>query len=153
MEINLNKEELNKLLKYLPQKEIKLRRKLNRRLSPIKPQSRKSKGREFQKQVCKDIAEKFGFEFNQRKDNSEVKFRPMGQSGVDIILLGEARKLFPFSIECKNTNKLTLETFKQAIENEEKEMNWLIIQKRKGLKNPIAILDWYVFLEFWNTEQ
>jgi len=63
----------------------------------MKTASCKSKGRELQKYVAKTVAEAFGLH------SDDVVSRPMGSGGTDIMMSPLAQKLFPVSIECKNT--------------------------------------------------
>ena len=74
----------------------------------------------------------------------------MGQSGVDVILRGEAKRLFPFSIECKSAEQFSLNAAReQAQANQAKETDWMIVHKRKAWSSPIVILDWNVFIEMY----
>lgn len=66
------------------------------------PQSRKSKGRRFQQQVIKMLIDALEI------DPADIENRSMGCNGEDVILSNAARKKFPFSIECKNTEKLNI---------------------------------------------
>lgn len=112
----------------------------------IKISSRKAKGRNLQKWVCNKIANIFGIDYRQEDDDCPLHSREMGQSGVDIILRGELNKLFPYSIECKSSEKLSLKkTIKQVKLNQKKDTDWLIVYKHKGIKKPIVIMDWEAF--------
>lgn len=64
----------------------------------MKPQSRKSKGREFQKTLVAQIYEAF-----PELEEGDVEWCSMGAGGIDIILSPKARRVFPISIEAKNT--------------------------------------------------
>ncbi|MFA5744082.1 MAG: hypothetical protein WC936_04650 [Candidatus Nanoarchaeia archaeon] len=64
--------------------------------------SGKSKGRELQKYVASSICESFML------PESEAVSRPMGSPGSDIIMSERARKVFPFSIECKRQESLNV---------------------------------------------
>ena len=65
----------------------------------MKTSSAKSKGRELQKYVVRVINKVFKDKF----ECGDVVSRPMGSSGVDIMMSPNARKNLPLSIECKNT--------------------------------------------------
>jgi hypothetical protein len=164
MNLNLNGKEIDMIIDALGKnsecfvnckKEIlkidKILKKMHRALKPTKTSSRKAKGRSLQQWVCKAISRMIGIPYDQQDDNCEIHSREMGQSGVDIVLRGEARKLFKFDIECKNTEKLNLyNTIEQAKANNLlEERKWLVVHK-KNRTDPIVIMDWNVFEELWN---
>lgn len=73
------------------------------------PQSRKSKGRRLQQHVANRIKDTF---FLSDKD---VKSLPMGSQGADVWLSTFAFQHFPFSIECKAQEKISIwEAYEQA---------------------------------------
>ena len=117
----------------------------------IKVSSAKGKGRGLQYWVCDRIAEMFGIEFVQSDDDCLIQSRPMGQHSVDIILRGELKKKFPFSIECKSQEKLALpEWIRQARENVLPNTYWMLIFKKHTLgSKPIVCMDFETFLEFY----
>lgn len=105
---------------------------------PIKISSRKGKGRNLQKWVCKIISDIVGIPWGKDED---IEPRPMGQSGVDVILRGEAKNIFPFSIECKNQESWNVHKWiKQTKQNEKDGTDWLLVCKRNKSK-PVVILD------------
>jgi hypothetical protein len=107
--------------------------------------SAKGKGRNLQHWVCERISSITGIPCGQ-DDDSLIKSREMGQHGTDVILRGEAQKAFPFSIECKNSEQLSIvDTIEQVKANKKEGTDWLIIHKRKALSNPIVIIDWDTF--------
>ena len=69
----------------------------------MKPRSAKNKGKRLQNNVRDLILEKF----NQLEPD-DVRSITMGDSGEDVLLSPAARKLFPFSVECKNQEKLNV---------------------------------------------
>lgn len=95
----------------------------------IKPSSAKAKGRRWQQEVGRSCAECIGLEFGK---DCAIDSREMGQSGVDIKVIGEkAKKLFPFSVECKNAERWSLfEWIKQAQKNQLPETDWLLFLNR-----------------------
>lgn len=107
--------------------------------------SRKAKGRNLQKWVC----DKFSLLTNipwGSEDDMEIQSRPMGQSGVDVILRGSAAAVLPLSVECKSTEKLGIETtVEQAKKNKKDGTDWVIVHKRKKFRKPIVIIDWDFF--------
>lgn len=68
----------------------------------MKPSSAKAKGASFQKDIRDAIIDVLGVE------QDDVLSRSMGANGEDIMLSPAARKLFPYSIECKRTERLNL---------------------------------------------
>lgn len=80
----------------------------------MKTSSAKAKGRRFQQWVAQQIG--LVLDIPVEKDG-DIESRPMGQSGSDIILRGEARKRFPYGVECKNVESLSIwAALKQAEE-------------------------------------
>lgn len=129
----------------------RLIKKFERAEKKIKVSSAKGKGRNLQYWVCERIAKIFGIKFVQSDDNCLIQSRPMGQHSVDIILRGELRKKFPFSIECKCQENLFLpEWIRQARENVLPDTHWMLIFKKQTIGgDPIVCLDFKTFLEFY----
>jgi len=68
--------------------------------------SRKAKGRRLQKEIAEYISKLTGI---PAQKDGDIESRPMGQSGRDVILRGEAKKMFIFhGIECKNREALNI---------------------------------------------
>lgn len=144
----LKKADINKYTKS-EQKELKLlERQLERDLKPIKVRSAKNKGKNLQNKVCEKLSDVLDIPWSNSDDEALIQSRQMGHAGVDIILRGEARNRFPFSIECKSTETFNLMgTLNQAKSNIIENTDWLIIYKNKKLKSPIVIIDFDVFLQ------
>lgn len=70
----------------------------------MRPQSCKAKGRRLQQDVCKMIVESA----NGLLEKDDVRSTSMGAPGEDVLLSPAARKRFPFSIECKNVEKINI---------------------------------------------
>lgn len=131
----------------------KLIRKLERAEKKIKTSSAKAKGRNLQYWVCCKIADFFHIEFNQQEDECLIHSREMGQHNVDIILRGYVKKQFPFSIECKNQETISIKDWiKQAKTNEQENNYWMLIFKNKEIKNPVVCLDFETFLKFYRMQ-
>lgn len=112
----------------------------------IQTSSAKAKGRNLQYWVCERIANIFNVKFKQKNDDSLIQSRPMGQSGEDIILRGELRKQFPYSIECKCCENLSLASWiRQAKSNASEDRNWLLVVKKKTIGETIVIMTWETF--------
>lgn len=67
------------------------------------PRSRKNKGKRLQNTIRDMILERFS-----ELEPDDVTSTLMGDSGTDIKLSPLARRKFPYSIECKNTEKLNV---------------------------------------------
>ena len=88
----------------------------------------KAKGRNLQNEICQRIAKITGIPWGKDQD---IEGRPMGQSGVDVCLRGEAKKMFDFQIECKYQEKWSLfQWIKQAKANLKDGENWLLFFRR-----------------------
>ena len=141
---------LLKILSELPEsKDIKrIKKKLQKEIKPIAISSRKSKGREFQKTICQKISSKTNINWGY-EDDMKIQPRLMGQSGVDIILRGKAKDKFPFAIEAKNQESLSLwNTIEQAVKNQGDYQYWIVMHKKNN-KSPIAVLDLDDFLDIY----
>lgn len=87
---------------------------LKRRGAPIRPQSSKQKGRRFQQEIVNLLLKVAGIKL----EPDDIRSTSMGAPGEDVLFSPAARRLFPFSIECKNVEKLNIwEAIKQAKEN------------------------------------
>lgn len=125
---------------------------LERDVKPIKVRSAKNKGKNLQNRVCELLS---GFTHIPwgNKEEFLIQSRPMGQHGVDVILLGEARDKFPFSIECKSTEAFSFaKTIEQAKANVKEGDDWMIIHKSSKLNKPVVILEFETFLEHYFKE-
>lgn len=108
--------------------------------------SAKAKGRNLQQWVCRKISELTDIPYEQSDDQCDIHSREMGQAGCDIILRGEARKLFPFSVECKASESLNLkDTVDQARNNAYHGTDWLIVHNKKAVKDTLVIMSWDTF--------
>ncbi len=127
--------------------------KLNRTKNTISVSSRKQKGRLLQYWCSERIAKLFNVKYEQGNDSSEVSSRPMGQHGTDIILRGKVKKLFPFSIETKSSESMSLPAFiKQAKDNTEKGNEWMVVYRSRMINDPVVIIEWNTFEKLWKKE-
>lgn len=69
----------------------------------MKVQSAKQKGRRFQQEVCKKL-----LEIASGLEQDDIRSASMGAPGEDVLFSPAARRQFPFSIECKNVEKLSI---------------------------------------------
>ena len=73
---------------------------------PISVASRKAKARRLQNDIAKRISQTTNI---PAQKDGDIEPRPMGQTGRDVILRGEAKKKFIFhGIECKNQEALNI---------------------------------------------
>ena len=107
----------------------------------MKTRSAKNKGKRLQNKVRDLILEKFN-----TLEPDDVRSTTMGDSGEDVLLSPAARKKFPFSVECKNQEKINIwESLKQAETNSNNHTP-LLIFKRNRTKT-YAVLEFDKLLE------
>ena len=83
-------------------------------LKVMKTSSGKAKGRRLQNKIRDLLLE----HFSDKLEPDDVKVAIMGESGEDIKLSPAARRLIPYSFECKNQEKLSIwSSLEQAAEN------------------------------------
>jgi len=122
---------------------LKIKRALEKK--PIKISSRKAKGRNLQKEICRKIADMLKIEYDQQDDRCLIHSREMGQAGSDIILRGDVYDRFPFSVECKATEQIALPSFmEQAKQNTKADQFPLVVIKNKKLP-PTVVMEWETF--------
>ena len=99
----------------------------------MKPQSAKAKGRRLQQQFRELLIEELGIH------PEDIESRSMGAGGEDLIMARAARQKFPYSIECKNVEKLNVwEAQKQAEENS-KDYEPVVVMKKNNHKTLVVI--------------
>ena len=80
----------------------------------MKTRSGKAKGRRLQNKVRDVLLE----HFSEELEPDDIRTAIMGETGEDIKLSPAARKLIPYSFECKNQEKLNIwSSLEQAEEN------------------------------------
>lgn len=108
----------------------------------ISVQSAKSKGRNLQKWTAGKIAELLGIPYGP---DELIASRPMGQSGTDIVLKGEAAEKFKWSVECKCQESWSIPAWiEQARKNQGTDTDWLLVVKRSRIA-PVVVMDAEVF--------
>ena len=111
----------------------------------MKTSSAKSKGRRLQQWVRSLLIKTFDLE------PDDVRSTSMGANGEDILLSSNARVIFPYSIECKNVEKLNLwEAWKQAEANAGGYEPLLIIKRNR--QKPLAVVDAEHFIGALNED-
>ena len=99
----------------------------------MKPQSCKAKGRNLQKWVRDQLIEQLNIH------PEDIESRSMGAGGEDLIMARAARQKFPFSVECKNVEKLNVwEAYEQAKVNAGTYEP--IVVMKKNHKKPLVVI-------------
>lgn len=102
----------------------------------IKPSSAKAKGRKHQQWVRDKIYETF-----PQLEDGDVRSTSMGAGGEDLQLSPAARKVFPYSVECKAYKSFAVyKVLDQAAENAPQGVEPIAIIKGDRRK-PLAVLD------------
>ena len=104
--------------------------------------TRKAKGKRLQKYVCNLILKAFPI----LSEQDVVSIR-MGRPGEDVQLSDKAKKIFPYSIECKNQERMKYlwEAYEQAISNSKNLEPLVIIKINK--KKPLVVIDAEYFIK------
>ena len=103
----------------------------------MKTRSAKNKGKRLQNDVRDLILETF-----QELEPDDVRSTTMGDSGEDVLLSPAARKLFPFSVECKNQEKLNIwSSLEQTETNAGKHTPLLIFKRNRSKTYAVLQLD------------
>ena len=111
----------------------------------MKTQSAKAKGRKLQQWVRTQLIEQLDVH------PEDIESRSMGAGGEDLIMARSARERFPYSIECKNQEKINLwEAYKQACDNSGK-YEPIVVLKRNNHK-PLVIIDAESFVKLHNED-
>lgn len=112
----------------------------------MKTQSAKAKGRRLQQWVRDQLIESLDVH------PEDIESRPMGSQGEDLIMARAAREKFPFSVECKNTEKLNVwEAYEQAKANKGN-YEPLVVMKKNG-KKPLVVIDADYFIKLFRGEK
>ncbi len=100
----------------------------------MKTSSAKAKGRNLQKWVVEQLVEHLG------ANPEDIESRPMGSSGEDVIMGVQTRELFPYSVECKNQEKVNVwAAYEQSSENS-KDYEPIVVMKKNNHKT-LVVLD------------
>jgi len=101
----------------------------------MKPKSAKAKGRNLQNLVRDELRKVFVDQWTRvpKLEYDDIKSQTMGMGGEDIVLSPIAKKLIPYSFECKNTERLNLwDSLKQCEDNCEDRQPVLIIKRNRS---------------------
>ena len=112
----------------------------------MKTQSAKAKGRRLQQWIRDLLIEKLEIH------PEDIESRSMGAGGEDLIMARAARESFPYSIECKNQEKINIwEAYKQAEDNS-KDYEPVVVLKRNNQK-PLILVDAEYFVNIHNSKK
>ena len=113
----------------------------------MKPRSAKNKGKRLQNKVRDIILEKF-----DKLEPDDVRSITMGDAGEDILLSPAARRLFPFSVECKAQESLSIwSALQQAESNAGKHIPLLVFKRNRS--KTYAVLEFDKLLELLNESK
>tara|TARA_R110000824_G_scaffold43088_6_gene126392 strand:- start:1328 stop:1660 length:333 start_codon:yes stop_codon:yes gene_type:complete len=105
----------------------------------MKTQSAKAKGRKFQNWVRDKLIAVLSIH------EEDIESRSMGANGEDLIMAQSARKRFPYSIECKNQERINVwNAYNQADVNSGQYEPVVFIKKNKH--KPLAVVDAEYFI-------
>lgn len=107
----------------------------------MRPQSCKAKGRKLQQEVAQDIKDTF----TNLIDN-DVQSVSMGANGEDIVMSPLAESMFPYSVECKNVEKLNVWKAIEQNEGNAPRGKTPILVISKNRTNPFVVIPWTHFL-------
>ena len=112
----------------------------------MKTQSAKAKGHRLQQWFRDLLIEKINIH------TEDIESRSMGAGGEDLIMSRSARTKFPYSIECKNQEKVNVwESYKQSVENS-KDYEPIVVIKKNNHK-PLVIVDADYFVRLHDEKQ
>lgn len=100
--------------------------------------SRKNKGKKLQNYV-RDLFRKIGSTYGLIDE--DINSAIMGQSGTDIIFTPAAKQVFPFSIECKNQEKINIWASIQQAEDNTKEGRIPMLVFSKNRSKTYAVVE------------
>ena len=99
-----------------------------------KIKSSKAKGRRLQNYVRDRLRDVFIKEWTllPKLEDDDIKSQTMGMTGEDIILSPSARKIIPYSFECKNQERISIWKAIQQAEDNSKLREPVVVIKRNG---------------------
>ena len=107
----------------------------------MKPKSVKAKERNLQNLVRDKLRKIFVDEWTKvpRLEDDDIKSQTMGMGGEDIVLSPIAKKLIPYSFECKNTEKLNIWGALEQCEDNCEDRQPVVVFKRNRSKTYAVI--------------
>ena len=111
----------------------------------MKTQSAKAKGRRLQQWIRDQLIEKL------EVHPEDIESRSMGAGGEDLIMARAAREKFPYSVECKNQEKMNVwESYSQATDNSG-DYEPIVVIKRNNHK-PLVVVAAEYFVRLHNEK-
>ena len=101
----------------------------------MKTSSGKAKGRRLQNKIRDVLLE----HFSGQLEPDDIRSQVMGMSGEDIVLSPAARKLIPYSFECKNQEKLNIWSSLEQAESNSGDYPPVLIFKRNRSKTYVTV--------------
>ena len=115
----------------------------------MKIKSAKAKGRNLQNLVRDKLRSIF---VGKVLEEDDIKSQTMGMSGEDIVLTPSAKKVIPYSFECKNTERLNLWKSLEQCESNCEDRNPVLVIKRNR-SEVYAIIKFDKFLNLIEEKQ
>ena len=112
----------------------------------MKPQSAKAKGRRLQQETRKSLIEELDIH------PEDIESRSMGAGGEDLIMARAARAKFPYSIECKNQEKVNVWKAYEQCDANSKDYEPVVIIKKNNFK-PLVVVDAEHFIKLHKQEE
>lgn len=129
---------------------MKRTKKPKKKKKQIQPSSAKAKGRALQQWTCQRISDLLSLPWGK---DELIASREASQTGTDVRLIGDAKRGFPFSVECKWQETWNVPGWiAQAKNNQEDGTDWLLICKRSR-SEPVVIMDAEKFFELLRKEK
>ena len=107
----------------------------------MKTSSAKAKGRRLQQKFMQLLIEKLDI------DPEDIESRSMGAGGEDLIMSKAARNKFPYSVECKNQEKLNIWSAWDQANSNRGIYEPIVVIKRNGVP-PLVVLEAENFLDY-----
>ena len=101
----------------------------------MKTRSGKAKGRRLQNKVRDVLLE----HFSEELEPDDIRTAIMGETGEDIKLSPAARRLIPYSFECKNQEKLNIWSSLEQAEENSGDYPPVLIFKRNRSKTYVTV--------------
>jgi hypothetical protein len=110
------------------------------------PQSAKAKGRKFQQEIRDDLITSLDI------NPDDILSTAMGQGGCDLYLSPAARARFPFGVEAKRCESLSLPQWWRQCENNAAKVGLIpLLVFRRNREQPLAVLRWSDLLQLLTT--